>query len=239
VRIIPAIDIINGQCVRLTQGNYAAKTIYATDPVAVAQSFEAQGAKYLHLVDLDGAKARKIVNHAVLENIAKATNLTIDFGGGIQSDEDIQRAFDSGASQITGGSIAVKNPDLFLSWLAKYGAEKIILGADVKDEQIAVSGWEETTTLGLYDFLGKYTKAGIKYVVCTDIQKDGLLQGASTELYKYILAEFPALHLIASGGVSSTQDLLGLEKIGVDGAIIGKALYEQRLTWQDLAYFLA
>jgi phosphoribosylformimino-5-aminoimidazole carboxamide ribotide isomerase len=238
MRIIPAIDLIDGQCVRLTQGDYTTGKVYHSDPLEVAQYFESQGAKYLHLVDLDGAKAGKVVNLAVLEKIALHTRLRIDFGGGIQSDDDIQKVFDSGAYQITGGSIAVKKPDTFLAWIERYSAEKIILGADVRQEQISVSGWQETTSLNLFDFLAQYIARGIQYVICTDIQRDGLLQGSSTDLYKKILERFPDIKLIASGGVSDIEELAMLKSIGLHGAIIGKALYENKLDWQTLQSFL-
>jgi phosphoribosylformimino-5-aminoimidazole carboxamide ribotide isomerase len=234
VRFIPAIDIIDGKCVRLTQGDYSQKTIYNENPLEVAKSFEDAGLQYLHLVDLDGAKQKKVVNYKVLEQIASQTALNIDFGGGVQSDEDIQRVFDAGAKQITGGSIAVKNPDLFESWIKRYGSEKIILGADVKNEKIAVGGWEETSELHIFDFLEKYLAKGIRYIICTDISKDGLLQGTSVELYQKILKKFPDIHLIASGGVSCMQDLDDLQKNGLEGAIIGKAIYEGKIGLNQL-----
>ncbi|MCU0436300.1 MAG: 1-(5-phosphoribosyl)-5-[(5-phosphoribosylamino)methylideneamino]imidazole-4-carboxamide isomerase [Raineya sp.] len=234
MRFIPAIDIIDGKCVRLTQGDYSQKTIYNENPLEVAKSFEDAGLQYLHLVDLDGAKQKKVVNYKVLEQIASQTALNIDFGGGVQSDEDIQRVFDAGAKQITGGSIAVKNPDLFESWIKRYGSEKIILGADVKNEKIAVGGWEETSELHIFDFLEKYLAKGIRYIICTDISKDGLLQGTSVELYQKILKKFPDIHLIASGGVSCMQDLDDLQKNGLEGAIIGKAIYEGKIGLNQL-----
>ncbi|KOY86234.1 1-(5-phosphoribosyl)-5-[(5-phosphoribosylamino)methylideneamino] imidazole-4-carboxamide isomerase [bacterium 336/3] len=234
VRFIPAIDIIDGKCVRLTQGDYSQKKIYNENPVEVAKSFENAGLQYLHLVDLDGAKQKKVVNYKVLEQIASQTSLKIDFGGGVQSNEDIQKVFDAGAKQITGGSIAVKNPDLFESWIERYGSEKIILGADVKNEKIAVGGWEETSELHIFDFLEKYLAKGIRYVICTDISKDGLLQGTSLELYQKILKKFPDIHLIASGGVSCMQDLDDLQKNGLEGAIIGKAIYEEKISLEEL-----
>ncbi len=234
MRFIPAIDIIDGKCVRLTQGDYSQKKIYNENPVEVAKSFENAGLQYLHLVDLDGAKQKKVVNYKVLEQIASQTSLKIDFGGGVQSNEDIQKVFDAGAKQITGGSIAVKNPDLFESWIERYGSEKIILGADVKNEKIAVGGWEETSELHIFDFLEKYLAKGIRYVICTDISKDGLLQGTSLELYQKILKKFPDIHLIASGGVSCMQDLDDLQKNGLEGAIIGKAIYEEKISLEEL-----
>lgn len=234
MRFIPAIDIIDGKCVRLTQGDYSQKKIYNENPVEVAKSFENAGLQYLHLVDLDGAKQKKVVNYKVLEQIASQTSLKIDFGGGVQSNEDIQKVFDAGARQITGGSIAVKNPDLFESWIERYGSEKIILGADVKNEKIAVGGWEETSELHIFNFLEKYLAKGIRYVICTDISKDGLLQGTSLELYQKILKKFPDIHLIASGGVSCMQDLDDLQKNGLEGAIIGKAIYEEKISLEEL-----
>lgn len=238
MRIIPAIDIIDGQCVRLTQGDYQAKTVYHTNPLEVARSFEEIGIKYLHLVDLDGAKKGSIVNHKVLESICKNTNLTIDFGGGLQSDEDVKIAFESGASQITGGSIAVKKPELFWKWIQTYGSDKIILGADAKNEKIAISGWQDITSLDLIEFLDLHQKAGIKHVICTDISKDGLLQGPSTELYKKIRKTYPSLELIASGGVSTITDVETLESLGLSGAIIGKAIYESKITLLDLQNYI-
>ena len=231
---IPAIDIIDGQCVRLTQGDYQQKKVYNQDPLEVAKEFEAAGIKRLHLVDLDGAKSSRIINHKVLENIANNTNLQIDFGGGLKSDNDVQIAFDSGAHQITGGTIAVKNPELFMSWIEKYGAEKIILGADVKDGFIAVHGWQEKSDLELFAFLSNYVAKGIEYVICTDVSKDGLLEGSALSLYQKIMQEFPSLKLIASGGVSSIEEVVELRKTGCYGAIIGKAIYEGRIAVKDL-----
>jgi len=237
MEIIPAIDIIDGKCVRLSQGDYEQKTIYNENPLEVAKQFEQAGLTRLHLVDLDGAKASHIVNHKTLQDIAKHTKLQIDFGGGIKTDEDIKIAFDSGAKQITAGSIAVKSRDTVLRWLDKYGAEKIILGADVKDGMIAVSGWQEKSSIDLFGFLRDYVAHGIKYVVCTDISKDGMLQGSSIELYKKILQQFPALKLIASGGVSDLNELNVLSETGLHGAIIGKAIYEGRISLENLAKF--
>ena len=234
MRIIPAIDLIDGKCVRLTQGDYAQKTIYNEDPLAVAQMFEDAGLEYLHLVDLDGAKQKKVINLNVLEKIAKHTKLHIDFGGGVQSDEDIEKVFGAGAKQVTGGSIAVRNPEMFESWLQKYGADKIILGADVKNEQIAISGWAEVSHLPILKFLQSYQEKGIKYVVCTDISKDGLLQGTAKELYAKIQEHFPGLQLIASGGVSSIQDIRDLAQQGLAGVIIGKAIYENKIKLSEL-----
>ncbi len=232
--IIPAIDIIDGKCVRLTQGDYAQKKIYNENPLEVAKEFEAAGITHLHLVDLDGAKSQHIVNQKILENISKNTQLKIDFGGGIKSHEDIRIAFDCGANQITGGSIAVKDKPLFIEWIKSYGAEKIILGADVKNGKIAVNGWKEESQKELFAFLESYIKQGIEYVICTDISKDGLLQGTATELYKQILTKFPTLKLIASGGVSSVDDLNELRNAGLYGAIVGKAFYEGRIKLNEL-----
>ncbi len=236
--IIPAIDIIDGKCVRLTQGDYSQKKIYNEDPLEVAKGFEAAGIKRLHLVDLDGAKKKKVVNIKVLESIAHVTSLQIDFGGGVQSDEDIQNVFDAGAQQITGGSIAVKNPELFISWVEKYGYEKIILGADVKNNRIAISGWEEEADKEVFEFLQVYLDRNIKYVICTDVSKDGLLQGPSFELYNQINEKFPDLQLIASGGVSNYQDLEILSGTKCYGVIVGKAIYEGRISLKELRNFV-
>lgn len=238
IEIIPAIDIIEGKCVRLSQGDYLQKTVYNENPVEVAKMFEDAGIRRLHLVDLDGAKAHHIVNYKVLERIASSTNLIIDFGGGLKSDNDLRIAFESGAQMITGGSIAVKSPEIFKSWIEKYGAEKIILGADVKDEKIAVSGWMETTELELLDFLDDYVSKGINRVICTDISKDGMLQGTSVDLYTKILNRFPGLYLIASGGVSSIDDIEDLEIHGIPAVITGKAIYEGRINLKDIKHWL-
>jgi phosphoribosylformimino-5-aminoimidazole carboxamide ribotide isomerase len=235
--IIPAIDLIGGKCVRLSQGDYSSKKEYHDYPLEMAKRFEGVGIQRLHLVDLDGAKAKKIVNADVLQRICAGTSLQVDFGGGIQADEELVKAFSLGAKQVTGGSIAVKNRELFESWIAKYGSEKIILGADAKDRKIAVGGWEETTSVDLIPFIKDYVSKGIRYVICTDVAKDGLLQGPSTELYQEILQEIPGVKLIASGGVSSVKDLEELEKIGVYGTIVGKAYYEGRVTLEELAAF--
>jgi phosphoribosylformimino-5-aminoimidazole carboxamide ribotide isomerase len=237
MQIIPAIDIIGGKCVRLTQGDYGQKKEYHDNPVEMAKRFEDAGISRLHLVDLDGAKSKKIINKMVLKNIAESTSLQIDFGGGVQSDEDIEAAFHLGAFQVTGGSIAVKNPVLFNSWVQKYGGDRIILGADAKGKKIAISGWQETTTVDLIDFIKEYHAKGISYVICTDVAKDGLLQGPSIDLYKEILVEIPGIKLIASGGVSDIKDLVILENLGVYGVIVGKAYYEGRITLQQLAEF--
>lgn len=238
MQIIPAIDLIGGKCVRLSQGDYSSKKEYHDDPLEMAKRFEDAGIQRLHLVDLDGAKAKKIINGEILKRISQGTSLKVDFGGGIQADEEIEKAFALGAKQVTGGSIAVKNPDLFKSWIKTYGSEKIILGADAKNRKIAVGGWEETTSVDLIPFIQSYVELGIQYVICTDVAKDGLLQGPSLDLYKEILQEIPGLKLIASGGVSSVQDLEELEKIGVYGTIVGKAYYEGRVTLEELASFV-
>ena len=234
IEIIPAIDIIDAKCVRLSQGDYAQKKIYNENPLEVAKEFEANGIKRLHLVDLDGAKSSRIVNYKVLENIATHTNLIIDFGGGLKTDEDLRIAFESGASMVTGGSIAVKKRDIFLSWLKKYGSEKIILGADAKNEQIAVSGWQEGTSLNLFDFLKDYVAEGVSKIICTDISKDGMLQGSNVDLYVKIKTQFPELYVIASGGISSIDDILKLNDKGIDAVITGKAIYEGKITLKDL-----
>ena len=235
IEIIPAIDLIDGKCVRLSQGDYNEKKVYNEDPLEVAKMFEDAGISRLHLVDLDGAKAKHIVNQKVLEKIASSTSLIIDFGGGVQSNKDIDLAFNSGASMVTGGSIAVRDKELFIGWLKKYGSEKIILGADCKDHKIAVSGWQESTSLDVITFLGNYKKEGVSKVVCTDISKDGMLQGPSIELYKEILIQYPDLYLIASGGVSCYQDILDLEAAGIPAVILGKAIYENKVTLKELS----
>jgi phosphoribosylformimino-5-aminoimidazole carboxamide ribotide isomerase len=238
IEIIPAIDIIDGKCVRLSQGNYAQKTVYNENPLEVAKMFEDAGIRRLHLVDLDGAKAQHIVNQAILESIVLNTSLEVDFGGGLKSDEDLRIAFDSGASMITGGSIAIKNEEIFLSWVKKYGGERIILGADVKNEKLAVSGWTEVTDQELLPFIGKFKRKGVSKVICTDIAKDGMLQGPSINLYRKILNQYPDLHLIASGGVSSIQDIEELEEAGVPAVIFGKAIYEGNIKLEELKRFL-
>lgn len=235
MKTIPAIDIIDGKCVRLSQGDYTLKTVYHENPLEVAKQFEAAGLTHLHLVDLDGAKASHIVNHAVLKNITAHTKLKVDFGGGIKSDDDINLAFDCGASQITIGSIAVKSRETVLRWLETFGTERIILGADVKDETIAISGWQETGNINLFDFLKDYVQLGIQYVICTDISKDGMLQGSSIALYKKILQHFPRLKLIASGGVTDLKELELLNEEGLYGAIIGKAIYEGKISLSQLS----
>lgn len=235
--IIPAIDVIDGKCVRLTQGNYAQKTIYNESPLEVAKAFEAVGIKRLHLVDLDGAKQKKVINLKVLEQIATQTHLHIDFGGGVQTDEDLRLVLQAGAKQITGGSVAVKNPALFEQWLKAYGNEQIILGADVKGEKITVNGWQETSELDIWEFLQNYLQKGIKYVICTDVGKDGMLQGTATELYAKVLAQFPEILLIASGGVASIADVQALKPLHVFGVIVGKAIYEGKISMKEIEQF--
>ena len=235
MRIIPAIDIIDGKCVRLSKGDYDTKKIYNEDPLEVALQFEDAVLSYLHLVDLDGAKAKHIVNWKVLEKLATKTQLTIDFGGGIKSDEDLRIAFESGAEQITGGSIAVKDPVKFTSWITAYGSKKIILGADAMKGKIAVSGWQEESELEIGTFIQDYVAKGIDYVISTDISKDGMLEGPSFDLYQAILEKMPELKLIASGGVSSVDDLVKLKAQKLEGAIVGKAIYEQKVTLKELS----
>lgn len=238
MEVIPAIDLIEGKCVRLSQGDYARKKIYNENPLEVAKAFEDAGVRRLHLVDLDGAKAEHIVNYKILEQIAAHTALVLDFGGGLKSDDDLRIAFECGASMVTGGSIAVKNPTMFESWLQKYGAERIILGADAKDEKIAVSGWQEGTDLSLSDFLKSYQEKGVRKVICTDIRRDGMLEGPSVELYRKLLKEQPELYLIASGGVSGTADLDALAQAGLPAVIFGKALYEGRIPLKELRQYI-
>ena len=235
IEIIPAIDLIDGKCVRLSQGDYNEKKVYNEDPLEVAKMFEDAGIRRLHLVDLDGAKIKHIVNQSVLEKITSNTSLIIDFGGGVQSDKDIEIAFNSGASMVTGGSIAVRDRELFIGWIEKYGSQKIILGADCKDHKIAVSGWQEATSIDILSFINDYKEEGVSKVVCTDISKDGMLQGPSADLYKEILNDLPDLYLIASGGVSCFQDILDLETAGVPAVILGKAIYENKITLKELS----
>ena len=237
MRIIPAIDIIEGKCVRLSKGDYSTQKTYNENPLEVAKAYEDHGIEYLHLVDLDGAKSKHIVNYKVLDTIATKTNLKIDFGGGLKSDEDLRIAFESGAQQITGGSMAVKDPATFTSWIEHYGAEKIILGADVKGEYIATDGWLETSDQSLFDFLAHYQGKGIQYTICTDISKDGMLQGPSFDLYQKILSE-TEVKLIASGGISQFDELPRLAKMGCEGTIIGKAIYENRISLKQLEQFI-
>lgn len=255
MRIIPAIDIIDGKCVRLTKGDFATKKIYNEDPLEVAKAFESHGINYLHLVDLDGARTGSVCNYKILERIAASTGLKIDFGGGLKSEEDLKKVFDHGASQITGGSIAVRDKDVFLAWLAKYGPDKIILGADVVDQHIAVSGWQETTERHVIPFIKYYQNEGINYVICTDVGKDGMMQGPSTELYKEILShtnrletvvsmsgvedrKVPGINLVASGGISGIADLETLKDAGCEGAIIGKAFYEGLIPLKEMEQYI-
>lgn len=234
MEIIPAIDLIDGKCVRLTEGDFTQKTIYNESPLEVAKQFEAAGIKRLHLVDLDGAKAGKVQNWKVLEAITRGTSLLVDFGGGIKTVEEVQKVFDLGARYATVGSIAVKNESTLLEWFEKYGAEKFLVGADVKDEKLAIGGWLETTGVDIIDFIAKYMGHGIRQLFCTDVSKDGKLEGPSLDLYRKILYHFPQLYFIASGGVSSMDDLYSLKDIGCKGVIVGKAIYENRITLVEL-----
>jgi phosphoribosylformimino-5-aminoimidazole carboxamide ribotide isomerase len=238
IELIPAIDIIDGKCVRLSQGDYDTKKIYNENPLEVAKEFEANGIQRLHVVDLDGAKSSHVVNYKALDAIAGHTSLTIDFGGGIKTDEDLMIAFENGAHMVTLGSVAVKKPELFKKWLHQYGAEKIILGADVKDNRISVSGWLEEGPQELMPFLTDYTQEGVSKVLCTDISRDGMLQGPSIELYKQVMQRFPTMHLIASGGVSGVDDIIRLDDAGIPAVVFGKALYEGRITMKDLKRFM-
>lgn len=235
IELIPAIDIIEGKCVRLTKGDYTTQKIYNEDPLAIAREFEAYGFKRLHMVDLDGARSKHIVNYAVLEKIASGTALTIDFGGGIKTDADIRIAMESGAAMVTVGSVAVTNPDMFLGWLRKYGAEQIILGADVRDRKISINGWKEESTQDLIPFLKRYLEEGVKHILCTDISKDGMLQGASVDLYQEIMSTYPECRLIASGGVGSIEDIRVLNDAHIPAVVFGKAIYEGRIDLKELA----
>jgi len=237
MRIIPAIDIINGKCVRLTKGDYSTEKVYAENPVDIAKMFEDNGLQYLHLVDLDGAKSSRIVNYKTLYEIATQTSLKIDFGGGLKSDDDLRIAFENGAKQVTGGSIAVKNPEIFQSWIRHYGSEKIILGADCSERKIAVQGWLESSSIDVVDFIQEYESKGITYVICTDISKDGMLSGTANDLYTEIL-EKTKVRLIASGGVASVEDLRLLKEIGCEGAIVGKAIYEGKIKIEELKNYI-
>ncbi len=239
IELIPAIDIIDGKCVRLSQGDYDSKKIYNNNPVEVAKEFEAHGLQRLHVVDLDGAASKHIVNYKTLESIATRTSLVIDFGGGIKTDEDLTIAFDCGAKMVTLGSVAVKQPELFALWMQKYGSEKIILGADTKNGSIAISGWKENSQTELMPFLDSYIKNGVTQVLCTDISRDGMLEGPSVSLYKSIMQHHPELHLIASGGVSGIDDILRLEEEGIPAVVFGKALYEGRIKLTDLDRFIS
>ncbi len=234
MRIIPAIDIIDGKCVRLTQGDYAQKKIYNEDPLAVARNFEEAGLKYLHLVDLDGARAGKVINWKVINSITSGTKLVVDFGGGIKTEDEIQKLFDSGVAQVNLGSIAVKQPKLVQSWIDRYGAARIILSADVKKEMIAIDGWSENSAIHIIDFIRQYMDVGLEYVTCTEISTDGMLQGPNVQLYSKLLHEFPTMKLTASGGVSGAVDIERLKGIEVDGVIVGKAIYEGRLKLEEL-----
>jgi phosphoribosylformimino-5-aminoimidazole carboxamide ribotide isomerase len=238
ITIIPAIDIIDGKCVRLEQGEYSHKKIYEEDPLDAAKKFEDKGLKRLHIVDLDGARTSHVINFGSLERIASKTSLIIDFGGGIKSDCDLKEVFDSGAHMATIGSIAVMERDLFQDWLFAYGPDKIILGADVKEGMIAVSGWTEVTDISLGDFLNFYKCMGIKNVLCTDIAKDGMMQGSSVDLYRQMVKDYPSMKIIASGGISSVEEIRNLDEAGVSGAIIGKSLYEGKIKLDDLQQFL-
>ena len=237
IELVPAIDIIGGKCVRLSQGDYGRSKTYSEDPVQIAKAFEDHGIKRLHLVDLDGAKSKHIVNHKSLAAIASATSLVIDFGGGLKSDDDLRIAFENGASMITGGSIAVTDEEMFSAWLTTYGADKIILGADAKDGKIAINGWQENTDESLEDFIKKYTDKGISKTICTDIGRDGMLQGPSIDLYASVLERFPDLYLIASGGVSSMDDIRKLDEAKVPAVIFGKAFYEGNISLKDMEKF--
>lgn len=234
IELIPAIDIIDGKCVRLTKGDYDKKTVYNEDPVLQAKEFERLGFKRLHIVDLDGAKSKHIVNDSVLHSITKATDLIVDFGGGIKSEQDIEKAFSAGAHMVTIGSVAVTHPDMFLFWLEKYGAERIILGADVRNGRVSINGWKEDSTEELLPFLEKYVKAGVRNVLCTEISKDGTLTGPATELYTKVITQYPSLHLIASGGVSCNKDIEDLSMSGIPAVVFGKAYYEGRIDIEKL-----
>ena len=234
IELIPAIDIINGQCVRLTKGDYDQKTVYSDSPAKMAKSFETIGFQRLHVVDLDGAKSKHIVNDAVLKAITTETNLIVDFGGGIKTDEDIEKAFAAGAAMVTVGSIAVTNPDLFMDWLEKYVADRLILGADVRHGKISINGWKEDSDEDLLPFLKKYVDAGVKHVLCTEISKDGTLAGPAVDLYRRVMDAYPALHLIASGGVSSKEDIIALDAAGIPAVVFGKAIYEGKINLKEL-----
>lgn len=234
IELIPAIDIIDGKCVRLTKGDYGQKKVYNDDPVAQAKEFEKLGMKRLHVVDLDGAKAKHVVNVDVLRGITAATGLKVDFGGGIKSDDDIEKAFAAGASLVTIGSIAVSQPDTFMRWLDRYGADKVILGADVRNGLVSINGWKEDTSEKLLPFLARYVKAGVKNVLCTEISRDGTLSGPSTDLYREVMEAFPGIHLIASGGVGRNEDIIELDKAGIPAVVFGKAWYEGKINLEEL-----
>lgn len=234
IELIPAIDIIDGKCVRLTKGDYCQKKVYNDDPVAQAKEFEKLGMKRLHVVDLDGAKAKHVVNVDVLRGITAATGLKVDFGGGIKSDDDIEKAFAAGASLVTIGSIAVSQPDTFMRWLDRYGADKVILGADVRNGLVSINGWKEDTSEKLLPFLARYVKAGVKNVLCTEISRDGTLSGPSTDLYREVMEAFPGIHLIASGGVGRNEDIIELDEAGIPAVVFGKAWYEGKINLEEL-----
>lgn len=234
IELIPAIDIIDGKCVRLTKGDYGQKKVYNDDPVAQAKEFEKLGMKRLHVVDLDGAKAKHVVNVDVLRGITAATGLKVDFGGGIKSDDDIEKAFAAGASLVTIGSIAVSQPDKFMRWLDRYGADKVILGADVRNGLVSINGWKEDTSEKLLPFLARYVKAGVKNVLCTEISRDGTLSGPSTDLYREVMEAFPGIHLIASGGVGRNEDIIELDEAGIPAVVFGKAWYEGKINLEEL-----
>ena len=234
IELIPAIDIIDGKCVRLTKGDYGQKKVYNDDPVAQAKEFEKLGMKRLHVVDLDGAKAKYVVNVDVLRGITAATGLKVDFGGGIKSDDDIEKAFAAGASLVTIGSIAVSQPDTFMRWLDRYGADKVILGADVRNGLVSINGWKEDTSEKLLPFLARYVKAGVKNVLCTEISRDGTLSGPSTDLYREVMEAFPGIHLIASGGVGRNEDIIELDEAGIPAVVFGKAWYEGKINLEEL-----
>ena len=234
IELIPAIDIIGGQCVRLTKGDYDQKTVYSDSPATMAKEFEALGFKRLHMVDLDGAKSKHIVNSSVLRRVTTETQLVVDFGGGIKTDEDIEKAFAAGAAMVTVGSVAVTNPDLFMGWLEKYGAKRMILGADVRHGKISINGWKEDSSEDLLPFLKKYVDAGVRNVLCTEISKDGTLAGPAIDLYKSVMDAYPELHLIASGGVSSKEDIEALDAAGIPAVVFGKAIYEGRIDLREL-----
>ncbi|MBO1362622.1 1-(5-phosphoribosyl)-5-[(5-phosphoribosylamino)methylideneamino]imidazole-4-carboxamide isomerase [Prevotella sp. A2931] len=234
MELIPAIDLINGQCVRLTKGDYNRKKVYHADPVAMAKQFEALGFKRLHVVDLDGARSRHIVNDSILKQIVQTTHLQVDFGGGIQTHRDIEKAFDAGATMVTVSSIAVMNPELTFEWIKKYGADRLILGADVRDGKISINGWQDNSEMELFAFLNQFVNKGVRNVLCTDISKDGTLQGPTITLYRQIMKVYPNLHLIASGGIADNEDLEELEQAGIPAAVFGKAFYEGKIDIQRL-----
>ncbi|MBN2281780.1 MAG: 1-(5-phosphoribosyl)-5-[(5-phosphoribosylamino)methylideneamino]imidazole-4-carboxamide isomerase [Candidatus Marinimicrobia bacterium] len=238
IKIIPAIDIIQGKCVRLTKGDYSTEKVYSENPVEIAKSYEAMGLKYLHVVDLEGAKSSRLVNGATLKAITKATGLEVDFGGGIKNDAALQQAFDNGASAVTVGSVAVKDPALTRKWIDRYGSDKIILGADIKDNRISINGWKNESNIQLFDFVKDYILAGIKRVISTDISRDGMLSGPNFSLYRELKEKFPALEIIASGGISNMDDIYKLRDLGLEGVIIGKAIYEHKIRPEELIEFL-